>query len=114
MSRTTCLPQVPKDRFITIRKWQIAFCDGDICAAALISFFGKYQTQTIQPYIMDKIIEGILNLYKKDKISKSIKLLIDKKVITKHKNTKSKFNKVICYSFSTQPLHLFCNKYKEK
>jgi hypothetical protein len=37
--KSTCIHHPTKETLIIIKKWQLAFCDGDHCAAALLSFF---------------------------------------------------------------------------
>lgn len=37
--KSSCLPHPANEPLVVIRKWQIEFCDGNVCAAALLSFF---------------------------------------------------------------------------
>ena len=37
--RTSCITHPPKDPLIMIRQWQVALCEGNTTAAALLSFF---------------------------------------------------------------------------
>lgn len=37
--KTSCISHPEKQALILAREWQIKFCDGDLCAAALMSYF---------------------------------------------------------------------------
>jgi len=39
MMKSSCIAHPPKQRLILIREWQMTFCGGNACAAALLSFF---------------------------------------------------------------------------
>lgn len=101
------------DPMIIIRKWQLDFCEGNKAAAALLSFFeywhniklgqlrkvkscGLYQFHT-----MDELEQGVL-LYSRDTINAGLKILVDKKAISIHKNPNPR------YSFDRTRHFLFC------
>ena len=39
MSQTSCIRHPANARFLKIYQWQLDFCDGNACAAALMSYF---------------------------------------------------------------------------
>lgn len=112
MSRTSCVRHPAEARYLKIYQWQLEFCDGNACAAALLSYFefchnwklqhlpqarmlnnqlektpqGRTQAETLlQWHTTSELEEGVL-IYKRDKISEAIKLLKTKGVIELHNN----------------------------
>jgi hypothetical protein len=39
VSQTSCIRHPSNTRFLKIYQWQLDFCDGNACAAALMSYF---------------------------------------------------------------------------
>ncbi len=109
--KSSCISHPAKEPLIIIRKWQIEFCNGDRCAAALLSFFEYwhnvklnivekhrddedvplYVRSTLQFHTEKQLSDGLLGLYGEVSISKSIKLLEKKQVITVSRNPRPEF-----------------------
>lgn len=117
--KTSCIDHPGKDRLVIIRKWQLEFCEGDHCAAALLSFFEywhswkletdayNHKTNDIaemhgearllsedifQYHSLKELSSGILELYGEKTIAKSLKFLEEKSVITIHDNPNPRFH----------------------
>ncbi len=117
--KSSCIKHPENHKFIVIRDWQIVFCDGDKCAAALLSLFeywhnikieqqkkakeynkmaqmhGHYSFQDdslLQHHKTEDIEKMIMGLFKRDKIRASIKMLEEKKVIKVQRNPNPKFS----------------------
>ena len=111
--KTSCISHPEREQLVIIRKWQIEFCDGNQCAAAVMSYFEywhnwkldsdqfntksndvaemhgdgrKLSENVYQFHSMQEISDGILNLYGTKTISEAIKLLVSKNVISIHTN----------------------------
>jgi hypothetical protein len=102
---------------ILIHKWQIEACDGDRCAAALLSFFEywhnikldaalkarqandvaevhgdkRVQDESLYQFHNEKELEEGIMLYGKTSIGESLKLLVKKKFISIHKNPSERY-----------------------
>jgi len=101
-----------------MRKWQVIACDGDKCAALLLSFFEYWhnvkleqrkqaivsndvaerhgdkrtQTETLYQFHTEKELEdGLLGLYKRTRIRSALELLVDKGFISIHANPNPKY-----------------------
>lgn len=108
MSKSSCLPHPPKEPLVIIRKWQVAFCEGNVCAAALLSFYEywhniKLEMQAkniksndiaemhhearthdeslLQFHTLDELALGILGIFSKSTIAKANKYLEEKGAI---------------------------------
>lgn len=117
--KSTCIQHPPRTSLVVLREWQIEFCDGDRCAALLLSFFehwhniklemsekakqanetaeaygdeGHQDTSLVQFHTQEELEAGILGLYKRDTITKSLKLLKEKRAITVSKNPNPKYS----------------------
>lgn len=115
--KTSCVIHPDCEPMIIVRKWQIDFCNGSRSAAALLSFFeywhnikleqskkAKFQNNIAnlhhdtgcqdeslyQFHTLEELEEGVL-LYSKDAINTGLKALVDKKVISIHKNPNPKY-----------------------
>ena len=112
MSQTSCIRHPANTRFLKIYQWQLDFCDGNACAAALMSYFefchngklqqqgqaktlndalektphGRTQSETLLQWHTTADLEKAVFFYKRDKISEAIKLLKSKEVIELHNN----------------------------
>jgi hypothetical protein len=125
---------------IIIKKWQLAFCDGDHCAAALLSFFeywhniklelsqrarqanelalkyGKPATHDdslLQFHTDEDLRAGLLGLYGTMKIRKGRRRLIEKGAITEHPNPVRRyaFDKTIYYHFHDDVINAWLARY---
>ena len=47
MMRSSCIAHPPDERLIIIRRWQIVACDGNACAAALLSYFEYWHNRKL-------------------------------------------------------------------
>lgn len=111
--KSSCIKHPDNHPLIIIRQWQVEVCDGDHCAAALMSFFeywhnikleaasrakmandtskrlGQPQTHdasTTQWHSAKALAAGLLGLYKGNKIAESIDLLVQKGFIRCFRN----------------------------
>ncbi len=137
--RTTCIKHPESERFIIIRPWQIRFCNGNECAAALLSYFeywhnfklqdvknrdrendvselhgeGRiYESSLVQFHTFEDFEEGLL-IYKKDSIRAALKLLESLNIIEifKNPNTRFKFDKTQYFNFHPEILNAWLLKY---
>jgi hypothetical protein len=84
--RSSCIRHLENEPLIVIRRWQIEACDGDACAAALLSFFEYWhniklalrerepEETLVQWHTEQQLARGIL-IYKERSIRKAITLL---------------------------------------
>jgi hypothetical protein len=112
VSQTSCIRHPANARFLKIYQWQLDFCDGNACAAALMSYFefchngklqqlqqsktlndalektpqGRTQVETLLQWHTTADLEKAVLFYKRDKISQGIKFLASKGVIELHSN----------------------------
>lgn len=111
--KTSCISHPEKERLVIIRKWQVEFCEGNICAASLLSYFEywhnwklntdeynkKYNNvaemhgdsrflseDVLQYHSTQEMSDGILNLYGTRAIPEALKLLEAKGTISIHAN----------------------------
>ena len=120
MSRSSCVSQPSDEPLVVIKKWQIEVCGGDVCAAALLSFFEYWHNfkidqvkkskqankvaithgfkedaihdETLYQYHTEKELhDGIMELYSRQAIRDAIKLLIEKNFISVHKNPNPRY-----------------------
>jgi len=117
--KSSCISHPANERLVIIRKWQVAFCEGNQCGAALLSFFEYWHSWKLnadrynrksndiaemhreprllsedvyQYHSLNELSYGILHLYGEKKISESIKLLEAKSAISIHANPNPKFH----------------------
>jgi hypothetical protein len=112
VSQTSCIRHPANARFLKIYQWQLDFCDGNACAAALMSYFefchngklqqlqqsktlndelektpqGRTQVETLLQWHTLPDLEKAVLFYKREKISQGVKLLESKGVIELHSN----------------------------
>ncbi len=126
--KTSCIQHPNNEPLIIIRLWQRAFCRGNTCAAALLSFYeywhnikkemrqknvrindvaqlhGDERTQDetfLQYHSMEELMEGIQQLYAKTAIREANQLLVSLGALSIHKNPNPKytFDKTYHYQF---------------
>lgn len=136
MMKTSCVAHPPKEPLIIIRQWQVEFCEGDKCAAALMSFLeywhniklaqsdkSKQSNDTAQTHGDDRVqdeslvqfhtstqlSDGIMGLYSETKIRKGLRFLEQKGVIDifPNPNPRYTFDKTKHFIFYPEA----CNKY---
>ena len=118
MTHTSCLRHPESSHYIQLHKWQKDFCQGNHCAAFLLSFFSCWHDWKIlnddyyqrynniaeahgdgRPHIenaylfftMDDFVDGLMGLFGKKSISEGLKLLESLGVITLHKNPNPRY-----------------------
>lgn len=135
----TCIEHPINQPLLLIRKWQLDFCEGNACAAALLSFFeywhciklemsvknakanriakehddiGYNDESLLQFHNQQDLNNGILGIYGKNSICEAIKYLEDKEVITTHRNPNPR------YTFDKTKYYLFhpdvCNSWLDE
>jgi len=114
----SCIENPSNEPILLLRRWQIEFCEGNNCAAAVLSFLiyfhdvksellkknrkandiavshGDERTQDetlYQFHTVDEISTRILHLYGKTAIADALKFLLAKEVITVHRNPNPKY-----------------------
>jgi hypothetical protein len=135
--KTSCISH-PHEPLIIIRKAQVEFCDGNACAAALMSFFEYWHniklemvpknaflndiaqehgearchdTSLYQFHNMNELSDGIIGLYGISSIKAARKLLVEKKIISEHKNPSGRygFDHTIYYLFHPETYSKWLN-----
>lgn len=104
--RSSCINWRANEPIVVIRKSQLAICDGDKAAAALLSLItyrhdanlaGSRKANVsakcraeylglLQFYTMEDLKDGLLNMFGKHSVTKASKLLIEKGFISEHQN----------------------------
>lgn len=126
--KNSCITYPERDPLVVIRKSQVEFCDGNVCAAALLSFFeywhnvklemvpkaaalnvvaeahgkeGCHDDSLYQFHKMEELSNGMMGLYGRDTIKMARALLKEKGVITEHRNPtkRYKFDNTVYYLF---------------
>lgn len=117
--KNSCIPTIANEPLLLVRKWQVDFCEGNTCAASVLSFFvywydiklesnkknkainsvanahGEKGTQDVsflQFHTVDDIESGILGFYKVSSIRKAIQLLEKFNVVSVQKNPNPKYS----------------------
>lgn len=116
--KTSCISHPQNEPMIIIRQWQVEYCRGNRCAAALLSFFeywhsvrltvsdkarqanviaekhgedGQQDTSLFQFHNEAQLGAGVLGLYGKSAIAEAIKELIQLGAISVHKNPNPRY-----------------------
>jgi hypothetical protein len=126
--KTSCISWPKNKKIMVIREDQVEICGGNICAAALLSFFeywhnirmemvskstflnevavehgeeGCHDASLYQFHTMDELNAGIMGLYKRDAIKVARKILKELGIITEHRNPSNryKFDNTVYYLF---------------
>lgn len=117
--RSSCIFHPIRDSQIIIHRWQIEFCQGDHCAAALLSFYEYWhnikleiineniksnkiairhggteihENTLLQFHTYDELVAGILHLYGRNAVISANKLLMKLGVISLSKNPNIKYS----------------------
>lgn len=117
--KSTCISHPEREPLVIIRKSQIEFCEGNQCAAAVMSYLEYWHNWKLdsdqynkksneiaeihgdprslnedvyQFHTLNDISDGIMNLYSTKSISEALKLLELKKVITIHRNPNPRYH----------------------
>ena len=138
MSQTSCIRHPENARFLKIYQWQLDFCDGNACAAALMSYFefchngklqqlqqsktlndelektpqGRTQVETLLQWHTLPDLEKAVLFYKREKISQGVKLLESKGVIELHSNPDARlwFDRTQHYLFLPEKVNAWINE----
>lgn len=126
--KSSCISHPSNEQLIIIRKWQVQFCEGNHCAAALMSFFEYWHNWKINTDLKNKklndiaeqhgdsrshneaifqfhslyeITEGILDLFARNTVMKAVQYLESKSVLSTHVNPNPRygFDKTKYYQF---------------
>jgi hypothetical protein len=117
--QTSCIKDPSNDPFLIIRNWQVLACDGNHCAAALLSFFtswhnhklkasgqtkryndvaethGNSRSQyegVIQWHSVEQLKAGLLGMYSSDSIQSAILLLCNKGFVQRTRNPVERYH----------------------
>jgi len=117
--KTSCISHPEREPLVIIRKSQVEFCEGNQCAAAVMSFLEYWHNWKLdsdtynkksndisevhgdsrslsedvyQYHSLLEISDGILNLYSTKTISDAIKFLESKSVVTTHRNPNPRYH----------------------
>lgn len=124
---SSCISHPEREKLVIIRQWQIEFCEGNSCAAALMSFFEYWhnvkldqsekntqfnnvaelhgdkrsQDEGLWQFHNEKQLEEGILIYKRDTINKAIDLLVSKQVllVSRNPNPHYKFDKTRWFLF---------------
>jgi hypothetical protein len=137
--RTTCIQHPTREPLLIIRQWQLDFCEGNHCAAALLSQFeywhnirldlneqaqqanavahkhGQPATQAeslLQFHSDEQLQAGLLDLYGTKKIREARHLLVVKGAITEHPNPNPRyaFDKTLYFQFHPEVLNAWLDQ----
>ena len=129
--KNSCISYPEREPMVIIRKSQVEFCNGNLCAASLMSSFEYWHNikldmspknaqmnnialtngQTAchdeslyQFHTMEELSAGIMGLYKRDTIIKARKILKELNILTEHRNPSDryKFDNTVYYLFNPQ------------
>ena len=116
--KLSCIREPENTKLIVIKQWQVDYCYGNKCAAALLSFFiywhdikmemsnknkmandiaerhgdiGAQDTSTLQFHNTQELEDGILNIYKKSTIKTGLDLLVELGAISIEKNPNDRY-----------------------
>ena len=117
--KSSCIAHPPNETLFIVREWQMAFCEGNECAAKLMSFFeywhnikldmreknkqandtaekhGDKRTQDeelVQFHTCEQLRNGMLNTYQEGAITKALNYLQEKGVISIFKNPNPRYH----------------------
>ena len=137
--RSTCIQHPTQEPLLIIRQWQLTFCEGNHCAAALLSLFeywhnlrldlsqrarqanaaarqhGQPATQEeslLQFHSDEQLQDGLLDLYGTKKIREGRRLLVEKGAITEHPNPNPRyaFDKTLYFQFRPEVINAWLDQ----
>ncbi len=139
MSKSSCIQHPKREPLVIIRRWQLQFCKGNKCAAALLNFYEYWHNikldiqlknikandiaenhgdkrwhdeSLLQFHTLDELVTGINELFSKNTISAANQFLKSLNVISIYSNPNPK------YTFDRTQFILFhpevCNQWLEK
>lgn len=136
MTYSSCIRHPEKTRYIQVYDWQIKFCQGNHCAALLLSFFINWHDWKLRNdqyykrandiaemhgdgrphgqdaflfFTTEELISGCMEFYGKKAINEALALLTSLHVITTHKNPNPRyhFDKTKYFKFNPK----VCNRW---
>jgi hypothetical protein len=139
MNITTSVRHPDKNSYITLHEWQIRFCQGNHCAALLLSYFSAWHDWKLRNdqyyrrsndiaeihgdgrpnnenaylfFTTEELIDGCMGLYGKKSVCDGLELLVSLNVISVHKNPNPRyhFDKTKYFQFYPQ----VCNRWIAK
>jgi len=142
MKSHSCFENPPRENIVILRQWHVRFCQGNHCAAALLSYFdywhsikleqskksntandvaemhgdGRTQDESLfQFHSNDELQESLLGIYGKTKISESLKYLVKRNAISIHRNPnpRYKFDNTNHFLLNTGRLEKWLKAYKK-
>jgi len=137
--KTSCVHHPANEPLIIIKKWQVEACDGNHCAAALLSYLeywhniridqstrsrrqnevaenhgdlGTQDTSLFQFHTEADLVSGLLGLFKQDSIRKALVLLAEKKYVSVHRNPNNRyaFDKTKHFLFDPDAVNAFIDQ----
>jgi hypothetical protein len=122
--KITCTRHPEREPLLILRQWQLDFCEGNHCAAALLSLFeywhncklnqcaqaGNFnptEADLIQHHTTEQLRAGILELYDAKAIREARRLLVEKGVITECGNPLPRygFDRTIHFVYHPEPVN---------
>lgn len=128
MARSSCIRHPANEPLLIIRKWQVVVCEGNTCAASLLSLFEYWYSIKLEKrkqarhanaiaarhgdigaqdeglanfQTSEMLVRGLLGLYKADSIRQAIKYLVRRGFIQqfRNRNPRYKFDKTWHFLF---------------
>ena len=137
--KVSCITHPPNEHFIKIHPWQIDACDGNECAAALLSFFEYFhnikleqalkakqandiaevhgdrraQDETLYQFHSEGELERGVVIYKRRSMYDALKVLHEKGFVTVHHNpyNRYKFDKTRYFLFHPEAVNAWLAGY---
>jgi hypothetical protein len=122
--KPSCIHHPEHEPLVILRRWQVDFCDGDHCAAALLSHLEYWHNikldqcaqagilnpsdaDLIQHHTTEQLRDGILGLYDAKAIRAARRLLVEKGAITEHRNPILRyfFDRTIHFVYHPKPVN---------
>lgn len=134
--KTSCIRHPESERLILVREWQVVFCEGNHCAAMLMSYFEYWHNIRLEQserskrqndiaeqhqekrnqdesfyqfHTREDLEAGLLGVYGKSSIDKAIEYLKSKGVISLHSNPnpRYKFDRTQHFRFHPEILNAY-------
>lgn len=141
--KSSCISHPEREPLVQFKRWQVVFCEGNTCAAALMNYFeywhnnrldnqykakisndiaethGDKRTQSeslLQFHTLEALYDGLLGAFGHSKIRESIAFLADKKVISifNNPNPRYSYDKTKHYFFHPEICYDFLATYQPK
>lgn len=117
--KTSCIRNPEKNPYIVLHEWQVRFCQGNHCAALLLSYFSAWHDWKLRNdqyyrrsndiaemhgdgrpnnenaylfFTTEELIDGCMGLYGKKAVCDGLELLVSLNVISVHKNPNPRYH----------------------